>query len=69
MPKRRKSSPRNFQLEGAGFRSTMKKSFKQSQKAWDKFLKPLVNFLAQIIGLSIGAQSKNPQVSQATKHF
>ena len=33
-------STRQFQLEGSGFKKTMKTIFKGSQTAWDKFLKP-----------------------------
>ena len=33
-------SPNHFQLEGSGFKNTMKKIFKGSQTAWNKFLKP-----------------------------
>ena len=33
-------SPNQFQLEGAGFKKTMKNMFKGSQTAWKKFLKP-----------------------------
>ena len=33
-------TPNQFQLEGAGFENTMKKIFKGSQMAWNKFIKP-----------------------------
>ena len=38
--KQKTFSPRQFQLEGNGFKNTMKKKFKGSQTAWNKFLKP-----------------------------
>ena len=31
-------TPKRFQLEGAGYKSTMKKFFKGSQNAWNRFL-------------------------------
>ena len=59
-------SPRQFQLEGSGFKSTMKKVFKGFQTAWAKFLKPTMNTLAPVIGMAVGAKSKNKQVGAAT---
>ena len=44
----------------------MKKLFKGSQSAWNKFLKPAVNVAALFIGFAVGAKSKNPRVAQAT---
>ena len=59
-------SPNQFQLEGAGFENTMKKIFKGSQTAWNKILKPTINTLAPVIGMAVGAKSKNKQVGAAT---
>ena len=59
-------TPKQFQLEGSGFKNTMKKNFKDSQKAWNSFLKPTINTLAPVMGMAVGAKSKNPQVAQAT---
>ena len=36
-------TPKQFQFEGKGFKNTIRKTFKGSQKAWDKLLKPAVN--------------------------
>ena len=55
--------PRQFQLEGAGFKNTLKKIFKGSQTAWNKFLKPAVNVAAPFIGMVVGAQTENPKVA------
>ena len=44
----------------------MKKVCKGSQKAWNKFLKPTINTLAPVIGMAVGAKSKNKQVGAAT---
>ena len=62
-------SPNQFQLEGSGFKNTMKKIFKGSQTAWNKFLKPTINTLAPVIGMAIGAKSKNKQVGAATTNI
>ena len=62
-------SPKQFQLEGAGFKNTMKKIFKGSQTAWNKFLKPAVNIAAPFIGMAVGAKTKNPKVAAATTNI
>ena len=62
-------SPKQYQLEGAGFKNTMKKIFKGSQTAWNKFLKPTINTLAPVIGMAVGAKSKNKQVGAATTNI
>ena len=59
-------SPNQFELEGAGFKSTMKKIFKGSQTAWSKFLKPTINTIAPVIVMAVEAKSKNKQVGAAT---
>ena len=59
-------TPKQFQFEGKGFKNTIRKTFKGSQKAWDKLLKPAVKTLAPFIDMAVGAESKNPQVRQAT---
>ena len=62
-------TPKQFQLEGAGFKNTMKKIFKGSQSAWNKFLKPTINTLAPVIGMAVGAKSKNAKVGAATTNI
>ena len=62
-------TPNQFQLEGAGFKSTMKKLFKGSQQAWSRFLKPTINTLAPVIGMAVGAKSKNAKVGAATTNI
>ena len=59
-------TPKQFQLEGGVFRNTMQRIFKGSQSAWNKFLKPTINTLAPVIGMAVGAKSKNKQVGAAT---
>ena len=62
-------TPNQFQLEGNGFKNTMKKIFKGSQTAWNKFLKPTINTLAPVIGMAVGAKSKNKEVGAATTNI
>ena len=65
MPKTNYFGPKQFQLEGNGFKSTMKKIFKGSQTAWNSFLKPAVNVAAPFVGMAVSAKTKNPKVGQA----
>ena len=62
-------SPNQFQLEGAGFKNTMKKISKGSQTAWNKFLKSTINTLAPVIGMAVGTKSKNAKVGAATTNI
>ena len=57
-------SPNQFQLEGDGFKNTMKKIFKGSQTAWSKLLKTTKNTPAPV-----GAKSKNKQVGATTTNI
>ena len=49
-------TPRLFELEGSGLKSFMKKVFKGSKTAWNRFLKPAVNAAAPIVGLAVAAK-------------
>ena len=59
-------TPKQFELEGTGSKSFMKKVFKGSKTAWDKFLKPVVNTTAPFIGAAVGAKFNNPKAGQTT---
>ena len=63
------SSPNQFQLEGAGFKNTMKKIFKGSQTAWNKFLKPALKIVTLIVSAGVSANTKNPQSAQITSNI
>ena len=58
-----------FQLEGAGFKNTMKKIFKGSQSAWNKFLKPALKIATPIISAGMAMKTKNPQSAQVTSNI
>ena len=47
----------------------MKKIFKGSQTAWNKFLESAVNVAAPFIGMVVGAKTKNPKVAAATTNI
>ena len=59
-------SPNQFQLEGAGFKNTMKKILKGSQTAWNKFIKPGLKIATPLISAAVAAKTKNPQSAQVT---
>ena len=61
-------SPNQFQLEGAGFKNTLKNLFKGSQTAWNEFLKPLMKIATPIISAGVAMQTKNPQSAQVTSN-
>ena len=62
-------TPDQYRLEGAGFKNTMKKLFKGSQTAWNKFLRPTIKTLAPVIGMALAAKSKNAKVGAATTNI
>ena len=62
-------SPNQFQLEGAGFKNTMKKIFKGSQTAWNKFLKPALKIATPIISAGVAMKTKNPQSAQVASNI
>ena len=59
-------SPKQYMLEGNGFQNTLKKIYRGSEKAWNKFLKPAVSIAAPFTAMAVGAKTKNPKVAQAT---
>ena len=69
MPKQFTSTPRQNQLEGAGFKVKLRRFFKSTQKAWDRKVKPAFNVATPFVGMAVAAKSKNPQVGQATTKF
>ena len=51
-------SPNQFQLEGAGLKNTMKKKFKGSQSACNKFLNPALKIASPIISAGFAMKTK-----------
>ena len=62
-------SPKQLELGGAGFKTTMKKNFERSQTAWNKFLKPGLKMATPLISAAIAAKTKSPQSAQITNIF
>ena len=62
-------SPNQFQLEGNGFKNTMKNLFKGSQIVWNKFLKPALKMATPFISAVVAAKTKNPQSAQVTSNI
>ena len=62
-------TPQQFQLEGGSIKSKLQKIFRGTQTAWSKFLKPTINTLAPVIGMAVGAKSKNAKVGAATTNI
>ena len=59
-------SPNQFQLEGAGFKNTMKKIFEGNQTAWNNILKPALKIATTINSAGVAMKTKNPQSAQVT---
>ena len=62
-------SPNQFQLEGSGFKKKLKSIFRETQTAWNKFLKPAINATAPFIRMAVSAKTKSPKVGQATTNI
>ena len=62
-------TPNQFQLEGNGFKKTMKKIFRGSQTAWNKFLKPEPKIATPSISAGVAMKTKNPQSAQVTSNL
>ena len=62
-------TPHQYMLEGGSIKSKLQKSFKGTQTAWNKFLKPAINASAPFIGMAVSAKTKNPKVGAATTNI
>ena len=62
-------TPHQYKLEGGSIKIKLQKIFRGSKMAWNKFLKPTINTLAPVIGMAVGAKSKNKQVGAATTNI
>ena len=59
-------TPKQFQLEGGSIKSTLQKTFRRTQTAWNKLFRPAINASASFLGTAARANTKNPKVGQAT---
>ena len=53
-------------MEGGSIKTKLKKIFKGTETAWNKFLKPALNFAAPIIGWLLEQKLKILKLGQAT---
>ena len=47
----------------------LQETFKGTQTAANKFLKPLINATAPVLGMALAANSKNPAVGEVNKNI
>ena len=62
-------TPHQYMLEGGSIKSKLQKTFRGTQTAWNKLLKPAVNVAAPFIGMAVSAKTKNPKVGAATTNI
>ena len=55
-------TPRQYMLEGGSIKSKLQKVFRGTKKIWDGFIRPTINIVAPVIGMAVGAKSKNAKV-------
>ena len=58
-------TPKQFELECGSIKSKLRKTFKGTQAAWNRFSKPAVIVAVPFIDMAVGAKTKNPKVAQA----
>ena len=49
-------TPRQFQMDGAGFENTMEKLFKGTEKIWNTFIRPRLKKATPIFSAGFGAK-------------
>ena len=62
-------TPKQFMLEGGLIKSKLRKIFKGTQTAWNRFLKPALNIASPYIGMAVSAKTKNPKIGAATTNI
>ena len=53
--------PKQYLLEGGGFKITMKKIFARTEKIWNSFIRPGLNIASPFTSVGVLAKTKNPQ--------
>ena len=56
-------------LEGGSIKSKLQKTFRETQTAWNKLVKPAIIATALFISMAVNAKTKNPKVGQATTNI
>ena len=62
-------TPRQFQLDGSGFRNTMKIIFEGNEKIWNIFIKPGLKIATPIISAGVAAKTKEPQSAEIASNI
>ena len=62
-------TPKQFHLEGNGFKNTMKNIFSGPEKMWKNFNKSGLEKATPIISAGVAAKTQNPQSAQITSNF
>ena len=62
-------TPRHIRLEGSGFKYTLRKSYKGTEKMWNNFNKPGLKIASSIISAGVAAETKNPQSAPLTSNI
>ena len=62
-------TPNQYMLEGGSIKRKLEKNFKDTEKAWNNFLKPALNIASPYNGMAVGAKTRNPKIAQATTNI
>ena len=62
-------TPHQYMLEGGSIKSKLKKIFRGTKTAWDKFIKPRLKMATPLISAAVAAKMKNPQSAQITNNI
>ena len=57
-------TPHQYMLEGGSIKSKLQKFFRETQTAWNKFIKPGLEMATPLISAAVAAKTKNPQSAQ-----
>ena len=59
-------TPKQFPLEGTGFKKTMEKIVQKSDKMWNNFNEPGLKIASPIVSAGVAAKSRNPPENEGT---
>ena len=57
-------TPHQYMLEGGSIKSKLRKIFRGTQTALNKFLKPAITATEPFIGMAVSAKTKNPNLDK-----
>ena len=57
-------TPHQYMLEGGLIKSKLRKVFRGTKKAWDKFIKPCIKMSTPLISAAVAAKTMNLQSAQ-----